>query len=64
MVLVNAGAGKTTLVELLAGKNKDGLASGSVSFFSPLGEAPTRRPRIGFVDQVRVHVLWSHRICN
>lgn len=48
------GAGKTTLIELLAGKNKDGIASGSVTFFTPSNTPPTRRPRIGFVDQTDI----------
>lgn len=47
------GAGKTTFVELLAGKNKVGHMTGSVNFFRMDG-AVVSRPRIGFVDQVRL----------
>lgn len=41
------GAGKTTLVELLAGKNKSGVASGHITFPTASGQ----QPRIGFVPQ-------------
>ena len=44
------GAGKTTLIDVLANKNKTGYTSGSVRFPSdPSREA--RTPRIGFVPQ-------------
>ncbi|KAK7037550.1 hypothetical protein VNI00_011042 [Paramarasmius palmivorus] len=46
-ILGPSGAGKTTLVEILAGKAKSGVVSGSVSFPS----SHTTRPRIGFVPQ-------------
>ncbi|KAF6758758.1 ABC transporter [Ephemerocybe angulata] len=46
-ILGPSGAGKTTLVEILAGKNKIGVTTGSVSFPSQSGKAP----RIGFVPQ-------------
>ncbi|KZT24034.1 hypothetical protein NEOLEDRAFT_1095007 [Neolentinus lepideus HHB14362 ss-1] len=45
-ILGPSGAGKTTLVEILAGKNKVGHISGSVSF--PMS---TARPQMGFVSQ-------------
>ncbi|EPQ58693.1 hypothetical protein GLOTRDRAFT_115012 [Gloeophyllum trabeum ATCC 11539] len=45
-ILGPSGAGKTTLVEILAGKNKVGHMTGSVTF------PPSRsRPHIGFVPQ-------------
>lgn len=44
------GAGKTTLIEVLANKNKTGYTSGSVRF--PSDPSRERRPpRIGFVPQ-------------
>jgi len=44
------GAGKTTLVEILAGKNKSGIVTGIVDF--PFETAENRTsPRIGFVPQ-------------
>lgn len=46
-ILGPSGAGKTTLVEILAGKSKSGVVSGSVSFPS----SHTTNPRIGFVPQ-------------
>lgn len=42
------GAGKTTLVEILASKSKSGMFHGTVSFPS---SASGSRPRIGFVPQ-------------
>lgn len=44
-ILGPSGAGKTTLIEILAGKNKAGRTAGSVNF------SPSRRPRVGFVSQ-------------
>jgi len=44
------GAGKTTLVEILAGKNKTGHTTGRVSFPSA-SNTPSASPRIGFVPQ-------------
>lgn len=44
------GAGKTTLIEVLANKNKIGHTSGSVRFPSDPSRE-TRTPRIGFVPQ-------------
>ncbi|KAJ7771519.1 hypothetical protein B0H16DRAFT_1364094 [Mycena metata] len=46
-VLGTSGAGKTTLIEILAGKEKSGTISGTVAFPSAGGTAP----RIGFVPQ-------------
>jgi len=43
------GAGKTTLVEILARKNKSGLTTGSVKFLT--GDGSLATPRIGFVPQ-------------
>ncbi|EKM56050.1 uncharacterized protein PHACADRAFT_122183 [Phanerochaete carnosa HHB-10118-sp] len=43
-ILGPSGAGKTTLIEILAGKNKTGRMAGSVTFHS-------RQPRVGFVSQ-------------
>ncbi|KAI9433892.1 hypothetical protein H4582DRAFT_2112687 [Lactarius indigo] len=49
-ILGPSGAGKTTLIEILATKNKTGYTSGSVRFpGDPSREA--RTPRIGFVPQ-------------
>lgn len=44
------GAGKTTLIELLANKNKTGYTSGSVRF-PPDPSRESRTPHIGFVSQ-------------
>lgn len=43
------GAGKTTLIEILAGKSKVGHVSGNVSF--PAYGAASREARVGFVPQ-------------
>ncbi|KAF7353753.1 putative ATP-dependent permease [Mycena venus] len=48
-VLGPSGAGKTTLVEILAGKAKSGTTSGRVAF--PSANNSTTAPRIGFVPQ-------------
>ncbi|KAH7890070.1 ABC-2 type transporter-domain-containing protein [Phlebopus sp. FC_14] len=50
-VLGPSGAGKTTLVELIAGKAKSGVYSGSITF-PPLKNG--RRPRVAFVPQTDV----------
>lgn len=54
-ILGPSGAGKTTLIEILGGKNKIGSTTGSVTFsaVSPTGERTDalKQPRIGFVDQ-------------
>jgi ABC-type multidrug transport system ATPase subunit len=44
------GAGKTSLIDILAGKNKSGHLTGTVTYTSSTGD-PINRPRIGFVDQ-------------
>ncbi|KAJ7090414.1 hypothetical protein B0H15DRAFT_939000 [Mycena belliarum] len=46
-ILGPSGGGKTTLVEILAGKSKSGVITGRVTFPSAGGGAP----RIGFVSQ-------------
>jgi ABC-type multidrug transport system ATPase subunit len=46
-LLYYSGAGKTTLVEILAGKSKSGITTGLVTF--PSTQATP--PRIGFVPQ-------------
>lgn len=48
---MSLGAGKTTLVDILAGKCKVGKSTGTVKFFDH-DENVIKRPRIGFVDQV------------
>ncbi|KZO95147.1 hypothetical protein CALVIDRAFT_555853 [Calocera viscosa TUFC12733] len=51
-ILGPSGAGKTTVVELLAGKRKEGRATGEVRYFSGADGLPLpRTPRVGFVDQ-------------
>lgn len=46
------GAGKTTLIEILAGKNKIGQTTGSVTFpAAPAAYPPSSSPLIGFVPQ-------------
>lgn len=50
MLITSAlGAGKTTLVEILAGKKKSGHTAGSVKFLTIDGRPA--KPRIGFVPQ-------------
>lgn len=50
-VLGPSGAGKTTLVELIAGKAKSGVFTGSITFPSL---ANGRRPRVAFVPQTDI----------
>lgn len=56
-VLGPSGAGKTTLIEILAGKSKSGLVTGSITYPSSFSDGddsypPTQRPpRIAFVPQ-------------
>lgn len=50
-ILGPSGAGKTTLVELIAGKAKTGLFTGSITFPSL---ADGRRPRVAFVPQTDI----------
>jgi len=49
-ILGPSGAGKTTLIEIIAGKNKSGIVTGRVNFPSRNGLSNTP-PRIGFVPQ-------------
>ena len=44
------GAGKTSLIDILGGKNKSGHITGTVTYTNSNGD-PIKRPRIGFVDQ-------------
>ncbi|KAG8967053.1 hypothetical protein FRC03_010801 [Tulasnella sp. 419] len=53
-ILGPSGAGKTSLIELIGGKNKSGRASGSISFITPDESLAPKRPRVGFVDQVDI----------
>ncbi|KAH9842509.1 ABC transporter [Rhodofomes roseus] len=48
-VMGPSGAGKTTMIEILAGKHKSGRTTGLVSF--PSSHGPVHAPRIGFVPQ-------------
>jgi ABC-type multidrug transport system fused ATPase/permease subunit len=51
-ILGPSGAGKTTLVEILAGKAKSGAITGGTSFISPNGTKLDRAElRVGFVPQ-------------
>ncbi|KIJ63345.1 hypothetical protein HYDPIDRAFT_41184 [Hydnomerulius pinastri MD-312] len=50
-ILGPSGAGKTTLVELIAGKAKSGVFTGSITF-PPLANG--QRPRVAFVPQTDV----------
>ncbi|KAF9228833.1 hypothetical protein BS17DRAFT_772564 [Gyrodon lividus] len=50
-ILGPSGAGKTTLVELIAGKAKSGIFSGSITF-PPLTNG--QRPRVAFVPQTDI----------
>ncbi|KAL4065187.1 ABC-2 type transporter-domain-containing protein [Scleroderma yunnanense] len=51
VILGPSGAGKTTLVELIAGKAKSGVFTGTITF-PPLPAG--RRPRVAFVPQTDV----------
>lgn len=46
----HVGAGKTTLIEILANKSKSGQTTGKVKF-SPTSQDAPNHPRIGFVPQ-------------
>ncbi|KAL4246145.1 ABC transporter [Abortiporus biennis] len=48
-ILGPSGAGKTTLIEILAGKSKSGHVTGNVAF--PSLSASSTRPQVGFVPQ-------------
>ncbi|KAK4058044.1 hypothetical protein OIO90_000783 [Microbotryomycetes sp. JL221] len=50
-ILGPTGAGKSTFVDLLAGKRKSGQSSGQVAFVDPRVEANGDKIRLGFVDQ-------------
>lgn len=45
-----AATGKSTLVDLLAGRRKSGRSSGTVELVFPIGESD-RKVKIGYVDQ-------------
>lgn len=63
-ILGPSGAGKTSLVDILSGQDKRGIIGGQVSFFVPGGGDDTdpiqRKPRIGYVDQVRSFIMYIH----
>lgn len=54
MVLTCAGAGKSTFVDILAGKRKSGKTSGVVTYLNAEGHRSSTPPKIGYVDQTDV----------
>ncbi|KAF9533605.1 hypothetical protein CPB83DRAFT_783282 [Crepidotus variabilis] len=49
-ILGPSGAGKTSLIEILAGKNKSGIVTGRIDVHSD-DKTSGRQPRVGFVPQ-------------
>ncbi len=50
LLIICVGAGKTSLVEILAGKSKSGVVSGKIAFASE-SPSPKHSPCVGFVPQ-------------
>ncbi|KAL8278009.1 hypothetical protein RQP46_009641 [Phenoliferia psychrophenolica] len=69
-ILGPTGAGKSTLVDLLAGRRKSGRSTGSIELVSSTGSS-NRKVKIGYVDQqdilpststVREHLMFSAQL--
>lgn len=62
LISLPPGAGKSTFVDILAGKRKaNGTVTGSVKMFAENGDQSQGKHRIGFVDQVRTTAISALR---